>query len=104
MATPDCFFPLLLGILTQEQDDADSFRRRLIGEERRKRDRRLPRQTLVSPYRSPWEMVYKSANDQGIITLCGFDSKSFRDLHEGFKCYYKRFSPYSDDGLCVGCM
>jgi hypothetical protein len=50
-------------------------------------------------------LVYKSANDQGMITLCDFDSKSFRDLLlKGFKWYYKRFSPYRDDGLCVGCI
>jgi hypothetical protein len=33
-------------------------------------------------------MIHKSANDQGMILLCGFDSKSFRDLHVGFKCNF----------------
>jgi hypothetical protein len=31
------------------------------------------------------------------VQVC--DSKSFRDLHKGFKWYYKRFSPYSDNGF-----
>jgi hypothetical protein len=57
------FFLLLLGMVTQREEDAESFRGRSTDEERRKRDRRLPRPSLVSPYRSPWEMVYKSAND-----------------------------------------
>jgi hypothetical protein len=96
-----CYFPLFLQLIMQkeDEDDEESFRGRLTIEERRKRDRRLPRPTLVCPYRSPWEKVFKSGDDQAMITLCGLDCKSFRDLHEGFKWYYTNFSPYSADGF-----
>jgi len=86
---------------SENASSSTRFYNALTDEEKRRRDRRIPRPSLLLPFNSAWEMVYKSGNDQGLITLCGLDNKSFRLLHEKFKPYYKTYSPYGADGTIV---
>ena len=71
----------------------------LSAEGKRRRDRRIPRVSLLMPWASPWEKVYSSANDQSLITLTGFDCASFNQLHERFCQFFNCLTPHmSKDG------
>jgi hypothetical protein len=68
--------------------------------ERWYRDRRIPREALIDPQASPWEHLYVSKNDQALITLCGFDHHSFRELEIMFEPYFHNYSPWNtSDGI-----
>ena len=47
--------------------------------------------------RSPWRQVYISNNDQGMITLTGFDVKSFHHFLDLFHPVFNKYSPFIDD-------
>jgi hypothetical protein len=89
---------LLLLLLIPYQDSSERNVDTLSEEERRLRDRRLPRPSLQMPYQSAWERVYSSGNEQGMITFCGLDHASFNQLHDEFQPIYDRFTPYGRDG------
>jgi hypothetical protein len=66
---------------------------------KQRRDRRIPRASLLMPWDSPWEKVLFSANDQSLITMTGFDCQSFHMLHRRFCIFFNRFSPHTgEDG------
>jgi hypothetical protein len=71
---------MLLLMEEENEFDPDARRRRL--EYRRRRDRRILRPSLLMPWNSPWEMILRSGNDQSLITLSGFDNRSFHLLHD----------------------
>ena len=70
--------------------------------EREIRQRRIPRCSLLSVSHSPWRQVYISNNDQGMITLTGFDVKSFHYFLDLFHPVFYEYSPFiDDDGFIV---
>jgi DDE superfamily endonuclease len=70
--------------------------------QRRLRQRRIPRASLLDPCRSAWSTLLESGNDQALITLTGFDFNSFRWLSERFFNLYTTHSPFIDpDGRIV---
>jgi hypothetical protein len=83
----------------QEDSDEDSNTRMQRLEYRRRRDRHIPRGSLLLPWNSPWEMVLRSGNVQALITLSGFDNQSFYLLHELFAPIFNSHSPYSHNGF-----
>jgi hypothetical protein len=74
------------------------FTKLLFEEDRRRRDRRIPRISLVDPYESAFFCLYRSGNDQSLITITGFDHRTFSYLLNKFAPPYKRYSPYSSNG------
>jgi len=76
------------------------FRHLLTLEGRRRRDRRIPRISLVEPSMSPWERLYGSGNDQALITTAGFDHTAFRELLVLFEPWFNSYTPWtgSQDG------
>lgn len=91
----DFFFLLLLQSKLNYMNG--SFRRRLSLEGRRKRDRRLPRAVLLHPWRSPWQKIRYSGDDQSMITVTGFDCDAFNKLLNIFKPYYYNYTPWTGD-------
>jgi hypothetical protein len=83
----------------EEDSDEDSDTRMQRLEYRRRRDRRIPRGSLLMPWNSPWEMVLRSGNVQALITLSGFDNRSFYLIHELFAPIFNSHTPYSHDGF-----
>ena len=70
--------------------------------QRRLRQRRIPRASLLDPRQSAWCTLLESGNDQALITLTGFDFHSFRWLSERFSTLYTTHSPFVDpDGRIV---
>lgn len=65
--------------------------------ERYVRQRRIPRNSLLSVERSPWRRVYSSADDQAMITLTGFDMASFHYVCQLFAPAYDGYSPFIDE-------
>lgn len=90
---------LLLIILVQHLQSRE-FRQHLTLEGVRRRDRRLPRCALLDPINdeTPWNKVYRSGNDQAMITITGLDYVSFDRLHLLFLPQFNGNSPYSADG------
>ncbi|EGZ29799.1 hypothetical protein PHYSODRAFT_294792 [Phytophthora sojae] len=77
-----------------------AFQLRLDAEVRRRRDRRVTRQALVSPSMSPFVVLFNSGSNQSLITLTGFDHTTFAYLLTRYAPLYDSYSPYSTDG-CI---
>lgn len=95
---------LLLCILESMNDHSrqiskDKFLQNMPASARHRRDRRIPRISLQHPTYSPFMILYLSGNDQALITLTGFDHRSFRYILTKFKKLYDDYSPYSASGL-----
>jgi DDE superfamily endonuclease len=80
-------------------DDDQSFRAMLTDVDRCIRDRRIPRIALLDPQASPWEHLYSSKNNQALITLTGFDHKSFAELVTLFEPYFMNYTPWNFNGV-----
>ena len=52
--------------------------KKLDEEGRRRRQRNLPRKSLLDPKDSPWAKVYESGDDSALITVTGFDHATFQ--------------------------
>jgi hypothetical protein len=67
---------------------SDKFHRRL-------QQRKIPRCSLLEQSQSAWGHLYESRNDQGMITLTGFDRAMFDSSCEIFTIFesYKPFVP-----------
>lgn len=89
---------LLLTLSLRHREKKHKFQHRLIAEGRRRRDKRIPRIALQLPYLSAWAKLYGSGSDQALISLTGFDHRSFRYILNNFATVYDRHTPYSIDG------
>mgnify|MGYP006199202059 CR=1 FL=1 len=66
------------------------------------RQRRIPRSSLLSVSRSAWRKVYHSNDDQSMITLTGFDVRSFHYLLALFAPVFEEYSPFGDENGFIG--
>jgi len=87
-------------LFEEEHNDMENIRytARLDQEARRRRYMRIPRISLQDPEYSAFSVLYSSGSDQSLITVTGFDHKSFRVLLDLFVPYYNRYTPYTTDG------
>ena len=69
----------------------------LSDDSKRMRQRRLPRVSLHSPHKSAWRKLYHSKNDQGMITLTGFDFNSFNAVSKKLAPLFNVFTPFRRD-------
>ena len=70
----------------------------LDSEEKRIRQRRFGRDSLLQQYRSPWRKLYCSNdNHQGMITLTGFDLDAFNTVSSKFAKVFDAYSPFGKD-------
>jgi DDE superfamily endonuclease len=67
----------------------------------RRRQGKYRRKSLPSPRRSPWVGVYQSGLNDGLITLLGFDYRSFEILHQLFEPLYWAYTPYNREGCQI---
>lgn len=93
---------LFMAYVATTNDDGDgvSFRDGLSSEGRQRRDRRLPRPSLLHPHEdtTPWMRLYSSKNDAALITVTGFDCATFDFLLQYFKPVYDDYTPYDRTG------
>jgi hypothetical protein len=61
--------------------------------------RKIPRCSLLDQSRSVWRHLYKSGNDQGMITLTGFDHARFDFLCEIFTPISNLYTPFVPTGV-----
>ena len=73
------------------------FYRGLSDLDRRRRQRRIPREALLSVQRSPWRRILRSKNDQALITCTGFDLASLTELFAIIQPLYDHNSPFLDE-------
>ena len=66
-------------------------------EERRIRQRSIPRVSLLAQHQSAWHRLYKSESDQALITLTGLDFQSFHLLCCEFAPIFDNFSPFGEE-------
>ena len=57
----------------------------------------MPWVSFPSPSMSAWRQLYHSKNDQGLITLTGFDFNSFNAVSNKFAPLFNVFSPFRRD-------
>lgn len=76
-----------------------SFRQRGSFLLRRRRDLRVLRIALQMPRMSAFEFLYGSGCEQSLITLTGFDHRSFKYMLELFRPLYTSHTPCSEDGM-----
>ena len=69
----------------------------LSDDSKRIRQRRLPRVSLLSPCMSAWQQLYHLKNDQGLITLTGFNFNLFNAVSDKFAPLFNAFSPIRRD-------
>ncbi len=81
------------------------FHRSLDEFQRRLQQRKIPRCFLLEQSQSAWRRLYKSRNDQGMITLTGFDQATFNSLCEIFTPVFESYTPFVPSGVsCFDCM
>jgi hypothetical protein len=90
----DFFFFIVLNNINSNT----SFKRLLSIEQRRQRDRRIPRIALLDPSESAWANLYCSGRVSVMITLTGLDYQSFNYLSVKFEKLHSEYTPYSHSG------
>jgi hypothetical protein len=71
-----------------------AFYKKLSIEERRLRDRIIPRAALQLPEDSAFQKLFNSKNDQALITFTGLDHSTFSWLLEKFQPLLDKYSPF----------
>ena len=66
----------------------------LTDEEKRIRQRRIPRMSLHSVQRSAWRALFFSCNNQALITVTGLDHATFQYLLEKFRPIFDHYTPF----------
>ena len=95
----DSDFIILIYLLNQPQQHSrykKRFHKSLSYHQRKLRDRRVPRVSLLRPEVSGWRKIYQSKNNQSFVTLTGFDWPSFHALVPEFETHYTSTSPTVD--------
>jgi hypothetical protein len=67
--------------------------------QRQLRQRKVHRCSLLDQSRSAWRCLYESGNDQGMITLTGFDHATFDLLCEIFTPIFNSYTPFVPTGV-----
>jgi len=104
MADWDYLFVVLLLLL----DEEDTSNKRIHSQYRKDflksldieqlRYRKIPRCCLQNPSESAWQKLYSAQNDQGMITLTGFDCASFASLCALFAPVFDSYTPFVPSG------
>ena len=86
---------LLLLMSSEDEEDEDmSFREKLELRYRRLRSGKIRRLSLDLPNASAFVRLFSSGQDDALVTLCGFDHRSFDSLHNLFGPLYDNHSPH----------
>lgn len=76
---------ILMILLQQEIFKKRTWRSRNSPEERRRRDRRVPRPALPRYRDSAFKKLYESKNDQALLNACAVDHAVFEALLDFFE-------------------
>jgi DDE superfamily endonuclease len=88
--------------MSEEEEDEDmSFRDRLELRYRRLRSGKIRRLSLDLPNASAFARLFGSGQDDALVTLCGFDHRSFESLHNLFGPLYDNYSPHALRGRLI---
>jgi hypothetical protein len=88
-----CQLPLLTFIFSEAK-----LKDFLTSAELQRRDRHIRQCALLDANQSPWQKLYHSRNELSLITFTGFDYASFDYLLSKFQPFYRRYSPYTENG------
>ena len=83
----------------KEMEGDESYMDNITLEDRRRRDRRIPRCALKNYGHSSFRTLYLSGNDQALMNLTGFGHSTFLKLVQKFKPVYDFYSFDKDTGL-----
>jgi hypothetical protein len=99
------FSQLMLLVLLHEAQEEENdkkhsqYRKRfhncLSAIKQQRRMRRIPRAALHNPKYSAWRQLFASKNDGALITLMGFDYRTFLWLKDLFVPIYNMYSPHN---------
>ena len=67
--------------------------------EKRQRDRRIPRVSLVDPHKISSRKLNQSENDRSMTTLTDFDFVAFSWLLNKFASIYNSYAPHTETGV-----
>ena len=68
-----------------------SYHSLLPPEERRRRDRRLPRCSIRKYKHSPFKYMYDSKNEQALLNTTGLDHRTFQELLILYEPFFKKY-------------
>ena len=71
----------------------------LSAEDRRLRQRRLNRPSLLPVSKSPWRKALASRDDQALITTTGFNYESLKYIFASFAPIFDDYSPFLDEKI-----
>ena len=99
------YWTLLICILLLEEEEQQeeeqqelSFRQCLDHHSRRLRSGAIRRGALQAPSKSAFQYLFKSGQDDALVTLCGFDHQSFATINALFDVEYRQYSPFTVNG------
>jgi DDE superfamily endonuclease len=92
---------LMLLLMSEEEDGESSFRSQLELRFRRLRSGKIRRESLEYPNESAFAKLFRSRQDDALVTLCGFDHHSFQQLNTLFAPQYDGHSPYVFRGRLI---
>jgi hypothetical protein len=92
---------LMLLLMSDEEDGESSFRSQLELRFRRLRSGKIRRDSLEYPNASAFAKLFRSRQDDALVTLCGFDHHSFHQLNTLFAPQYDGHSPYVFRGRLI---
>ena len=99
------YWTLLICILLLEEEEQQeeeqqelSFRQCLDHHSRRMRSGAIRRGALQAPSKSAFQYLFKSGQDDALVTLCGFDHQSFATINALFDVEYRQYSPFTVNG------
>jgi hypothetical protein len=87
-----CFYVFMFSGMLHYHRSLDIFHRRL-------RQRKIPRCSLQEQSQSACRCLYESRNDQGMITLTGFDCATFDSLRDIFTPVFESYTPFVPSGI-----
>jgi DDE superfamily endonuclease len=90
-----CLLGLIL--LSDEEDQNQSFRKSLHLSGRRMRSGKIQRASLQPIANSSFCRLFASGRDDALITLCGFDHTTFTSLLALFEPMFHQYSPFYTD-------
>jgi hypothetical protein len=85
---------LCLIIKELEEDGNTTFKTQLLPCFWRLRQGKIRQGALADPDTSAFSQLFSSKQDDALVTLCGFDHKSFEKLHSNFEPLFNNYSPY----------
>lgn len=96
LETTMAFTRLALALaLKQQLDKPSRLRDTFTREELRRRSGKIRQGALLDPTESAFIQLFNSGHDDALVTFCGVDHSTFRELHDLFAPLFYKYTPFN---------